>query len=319
MGGMGGMGGRGGRRRPAKGEDTLHPLKVSLEDLFNGKTSKLQMRKNVICKKCSGQGGKSGAVVSCKTCSGRGVKVSIRQLGPGMVQQMQSVCPDCKGEGEMISEKDRCNTCEGKKTVQETKILEVPVDKGMKDGQRIPFRGEGDQAPGVEPGDVVIVLQQSEHDVFARKRDDLIMTHSVGITEALCGFQMVFQHLDGRDIVVTHLPGEVISPGAVKVVTGEGMPMFRNPYERGNLFIKFDVKFPENHFADEATIKKIEALLPPRPRIEIPEGEMVEEVNMDDYVATRREEGGSRAQAYQEDDDDDEGPRGGPGVQCASQ
>ena len=42
-----------------------------------------------------------------------------------------------------------------------------------------------------------------------RKRDDLIMTHSVGITEALCGFQMVFQHLDGRDIVVTHLPGEV--------------------------------------------------------------------------------------------------------------
>ena len=48
---------------------------------------------------------------------------------------------------------------------------------------------------------------------------------------------------------------QVIAPGAVKVVTGEGMPMFRNPYERGNLFIKFDVKFPVNHFADEATIK----------------------------------------------------------------
>ena len=76
-----------------------YAFRVSLEDMFNGKTSKLQMRKNVICKKCSGQGGKSGAVVSCKTCSGRGVKVSIRQLGPGMVQQMQSVCPDCKGEG----------------------------------------------------------------------------------------------------------------------------------------------------------------------------------------------------------------------------
>ena len=74
--------------------------RVSLEDLFNGKTSKLQMRKNVICKKCNGQGGKSGAVVACKTCSGRGIKISIRQLGPGMVQQMQSVCPDCKGEGE---------------------------------------------------------------------------------------------------------------------------------------------------------------------------------------------------------------------------
>jgi len=93
-------------------------------------------------------------------------------------------------------------------------------------------------------------------------------------------------------------------------------------YERGSLFIKFDVKFPENHFADEETIKKIEALLPARPKIEIPEGEMVEEVNMDDYVPSRREEGGSRGggHAYQEDDDDDDdGPRGGPGVQCASQ
>jgi len=51
MGGpMGGPmgGGRGGRRRPQKGEDTLHPLKVTLEDLFNGKTSKLQMRKNLL-------------------------------------------------------------------------------------------------------------------------------------------------------------------------------------------------------------------------------------------------------------------------------
>ena len=46
--------------------------------------------------------------------------------------------------------------------------------------------------------------------------------------------------------------------------------------------------------------QKIEALLPPKPSIEIPEGEMVEEVNMDDYVATRREEGGSRGHAYQE-------------------
>jgi DnaJ-class molecular chaperone len=27
------------------------------------------------------------------------MKVSIRQLGPGMIQQMQHVCPDCKGSG----------------------------------------------------------------------------------------------------------------------------------------------------------------------------------------------------------------------------
>lgn len=47
--------------------------------------------------------------------------------------------------GEMINEKDRCKTCKGKKITKETKILEVHVDKGMKDGQKIYFRGEGDQ------------------------------------------------------------------------------------------------------------------------------------------------------------------------------
>lgn len=49
------------------------------------------------------QGGKAGAVQKCVTCRGRGMRVMIRQLAPGMVQQMQSVCTDCNGEGNMSS------------------------------------------------------------------------------------------------------------------------------------------------------------------------------------------------------------------------
>lgn len=47
----------------------------------------------------SRQGGKTGAVQKCTTCRGRGMRIMIRQLAPGMVQQMQSVCTDCNGEG----------------------------------------------------------------------------------------------------------------------------------------------------------------------------------------------------------------------------
>ena len=50
--------------------------------------------------------------------------------------------------GEVLREKDRCPDCKGKKVINETKILEVHVDKGMRDGQKIPFRGEGDQQVG---------------------------------------------------------------------------------------------------------------------------------------------------------------------------
>lgn len=67
----------------------------------------------------------------------------------------------------MINEKDRCKKCEGKKVIKEVKILEVHVDKGMKHGQRITFTGEADQAPGVEPGDIVLLLQEKEHEVTA--------------------------------------------------------------------------------------------------------------------------------------------------------
>lgn len=51
-------------------------------------------------------------------------------------------------------------------TVRDRKILEVHVDKGMVDGQKITFGGEGDQEPGLEPGDIIIVLDEKEHDVY---------------------------------------------------------------------------------------------------------------------------------------------------------
>ncbi|XP_077982570.1 dnaJ homolog subfamily A member 2-like [Glandiceps talaboti] len=313
--GMGGGGFGGGRRRKQRGEDTIHPLRVTLEDLYNGKTSKLQLSKNVICRICNGHGGKQGALQSCRTCHGRGVKVTIRQLGPGMVQQMQSVCPDCGGEGEVINEKDRCKTCHGKKVVKESKILQVHVDKGMRDGQKITFRWEGDQVPGSEPGDVIIVLQQKEHDVFQRDGIDLYMSHNIGITEALCGFQFSLTHLDDRELCIRQPAGSIIEPGSTRAVVGEGMPIHKNPFEKGNLYVKFNIEFPENHFADENKVKRLEKLLPPRPKEPTVEGE-IEEVDLSDYDPRRSSSG--RREAYQ-DDSDDEHHHGGGGVQCAHQ
>jgi DnaJ family protein A protein 2 len=74
------------------------------------------------------------------------MKVSIRQLGPNMIQQMQHVCSDCRGSGETISEKDKCGQCKGQKVVQDKKLLEVHVEKGMQHGQKITFQGEADEA-----------------------------------------------------------------------------------------------------------------------------------------------------------------------------
>lgn len=55
---------------------------------------------------------------------------------------------------------------QGRKTVRDRKILEVHVDKGMTDGQKIVFSGEGDQEPELEAGDLIIVLDEKEHEVI---------------------------------------------------------------------------------------------------------------------------------------------------------
>ena len=94
---------------------------------------------------CS-KGSKSGASMKCSGCQGSGIKISIRHLGPSMIQQMQHACNECKGTGETINDKDRCPQCKGEKVVQEKKVLEVIVEKGMQNGQRITFPGEADEA-----------------------------------------------------------------------------------------------------------------------------------------------------------------------------
>ena len=316
MGGLGGFGRRAAHQR-RKGEDTIHPLKVSLEDLYNGKSAKLQLSRPVICSQCEGHGSRTCTSQSCTSCSGRGVKVTLRQLGPGMIQQMQSVCAECRGQGEVISEKDKCQVCKGKKVNQECKILEVHIDKGMKSDQKIPFRGEGDQKPGVEAGDVIIVLQQKEHELFTRRGADLFCNQTISLAEALCGFSLVVKHLDKRQLVVTNPCGRVVEPASVRCIDGEGMPIYRNPFEKGNLYITFEVTFPPDGFITNGQCEKLENILPPKKRLQIPTGEHVEEVELKPCDAQQNTNGNTRREAYEEDDGEHE--PSGSRVQCAQQ
>ena len=79
----------------------------------------------------------------------------------------------------------------------------------MKDGQQLRFSGEGDQEPGLEAGDIVVILDEKEHEVFRRHHSDLSMQMQLTLTEALCGFQKGIQTLDDRTLVITSYPGIV--------------------------------------------------------------------------------------------------------------
>lgn len=127
-----------------------------MEDLYNGKTSKIAVNRDRICSACNGLGGKSGAVAPCKGCNGKGMKTTMQMLGPGMYSQRTGPCDDCGGQGEVIDEKNKCKNCDGKKVLKEKKVLEVSIDKGSPNGEKYVLHGEADEYPGIEPGDVVI-------------------------------------------------------------------------------------------------------------------------------------------------------------------
>ena len=42
---------------------------------------------------------------------------------------------------------------------------------------------------------------------------NLELNHTISLTEALCGFQLVVQHLDGRNLVISCPPGCVVPSG----------------------------------------------------------------------------------------------------------
>ncbi|XP_014254424.1 dnaJ homolog subfamily A member 1 isoform X2 [Cimex lectularius] len=201
----------GGRRRERRGKNIVHQLSVTLEELYNGGLRKFQVEKNVICEKCEGRGGKKGALQTCPNCNGTGVHVQVQQFGAGLIHQIQSVCPDCKGDGKIIKPQDCCVVCKGKKVVHMKKIIEFPIEKGMYDDQKVVFSGEGNQEPGLEPGDIVIVLEEKEHSIFKRSGNDLVMLMKLDLVEALCGFQKVIKTLDGRNLLITCIP-ERLSP-----------------------------------------------------------------------------------------------------------
>lgn len=314
-----GRGGSFGRQRgPRRTKNLVHQLSVSLEDMYNGTVRKLALQKNVICDGCEGIGGKPGAVQKCPNCRGTGMQVRIQQLGPGMMQQIQSMCGECHGEGERVDPKLRCKKCNGRKVNRERKILEVSVDKGMEDGQKVTFSGEGDQEPGLEPGDIIIVLDEKAHALFKRNGQDLIMKMDISLTEALTGLKKAVKTLDERTLVIQTVKGEVIKSGDLKMVRGEGMPQYRNPFEKGRLIIQFNVVFPSA--LESSVAEKLASILPPADEPILPDE--VDEVDLNDFDPEADRQQQHHRMGHGHFDDDDEGHHGhpgGPGVQCATQ
>jgi DnaJ family protein A protein 2 len=234
---------RGANKRKSK--SVLHTMEVTLEDIYVGKSLNYDISRYRTCHICKGSGAKeSNANTKCKDCQGKGIKIVARNIGYGYIQQSVE-CSTCKGEGRVIKDVDKCVECKGERAVKVNETLSIYVEKGSPSGKKHVFAGESDEVPGLEPGDAIVEILIKGHKRFQRKGADLIYTADISLLEALTGFNLIIQHLDGRQICVKNVPGEIIKPGVIKTVKECGLPFFEAPYKYGNLYINFNIKFPE--------------------------------------------------------------------------
>ncbi|GFS30597.1 DNAJ heat shock family protein [Actinidia rufa] len=142
------------------------------------------------------------------------------------------------------------------KTMPVEDILTINVKPGWKKGTKITFPEKGNEQPNVIPADLVFVIDEKPHNVFTRDGNDLVVTQKISLLEALTGYTAKLTTLDGRNLTIPIT--NVIHLNFEEIVLGEGMPLPKDPKERGNLRIKFNIKFPSRLTAEQkAGIRKL--------------------------------------------------------------
>lgn len=142
------------------------------------------------------------------------------------------------------------------KTMQLDEILTINVKPGWKKGTKITFPEKGNEHPNLTPADVVFIIDEKPHSVFTREGNDLIAIQKLSLAEALTGYTVNLTTLDGRNLTIPI--NNVIQPEYEEIVPREGMPLPKDPTKKGNLRIKFNIKFPTRLTADQkAGMKKL--------------------------------------------------------------
>ncbi|CAD7083231.1 unnamed protein product [Hermetia illucens] len=122
------------------------------------------------------------------------------------------------------------------------KFLVIPIAPGILPGTKITFPEEGDQGPGRIPADIIFIIADRPHDIFYRRGSDLYMDYEIELKDALCGTNLLINTIDERKLFISI--SDVIHPQYIREMKGEGLPKPTANEKKGNLYIRFDIKFP---------------------------------------------------------------------------
>jgi len=229
--------------------DSIDEYARYLNEIANGAEKKIKVTKYDSCSACDGTGAADpNSLTTCSTCRGSG---HVTRITNTMLGQMQttSVCPSCGGEGKTITRK--CSVCYGEGIVQKEDIIKISIPAGVGKGMQMTVSGKGN-APrrGGINGDLLVVIDEEEHQELIREGKDLIYNLFISIPDAVLGSQVEVPTVE-NNVKIKIEPG--IQPGKILRLKGKGLPEV-NGYGRGDLLVNVNVWIPKNLSREELKI-----------------------------------------------------------------
>ena len=243
--GFGGSPG-GARRRVNHGTNIRVRVKLSLEEIATGVEKTFKVSKYINCDICHGTGAKDGSSYStCSSCNGRGQVTRVSNTFLGQMQTT-STCPACGGQGQTIASK--CHKCAGDGILKGEEVIPIKIPAGVSDGMQLSMSGKGNAGArdGV-PGDLIVLIEEKEHDLFVRDDQNLLYDHYISMPEAALGTSIDIPTLDGKARVKI-APGT--QGGKILRLKGKGLPDV-NAYGTGDLLVNINVWTPKNLTKEE--------------------------------------------------------------------
>jgi molecular chaperone DnaJ len=236
--------GAGGRRGPQRGGDIRIDVVLDFIEAAFGVEREIDYQRLEMCEVCQGNGAAQGSTpVTCTECKGAGQVQRVTQTFVGSVVRV-TACPRCGGRGTIIP--NPCRNCDGSGKRRKKTTLPVKIPAGVSDGMRIQVRGEGDAGDLNAPmGDLYVVVQVREHDIFKRRDYDVIVDWTINVAQAALGDKINVPTIDG-DVELVIPPGT--QTGTVFRLRGKGLPRLRSDGThsgRGNQEVYVQVAIPE--------------------------------------------------------------------------
>lgn len=237
----GGGGGRGGAQR---GDDLRYDLSITLEEAATGIEKEIKYRRQVACDRCDGEGAEPGSgKVRCQTCGGAGKVVMSRGFF-----QVQQRCPTCGGAGSRIEKP--CSSCSGAGRVARHTNLKVRIPAGIDTDFKLRSPGNGDAGlQGGPNGDLYIVIDVAEHELFSRRGDDLFLELPIKFSLAALGGEIEVPALGEEKAANLKIPAGTQS-GTTFRLRNRGMPNLRGG-SKGDQLVRVTIEVPRKLSAQQ--------------------------------------------------------------------